>query len=194
MAIISLPAPNDTADKICLPVNVETGAWCKYTNWDVRSVDVFLDQFYFGDRHGVIWKGETTGNDDGDTIYCSYVGHADHLGSPGVTKTVLMMRSTFQATLAFNPKVSASVDYIIRLPAPPSVLSVMGEGWDLSVWDTDVWDATPPTTSIQTRWTSIGVTGFAVHPQLQVSSNSLAPLSIKLVTLDLLFEMAGIVV
>lgn len=195
LAVISTPAAAEGDAEFCLVVNVETGAWTKYTNWDVRSLDVFEDRLFFGDRNGVIWEGETTGADGDDTIYCTYVGHADHLSSPGVTKTVHQMRSSFVARLPFIPKVSCSVNYTINLPTPPAVAPLTGAGWDVSLWDVGVWDD-PGTdaTMIQTRWTSVGVTGFAVNPQLQVSSNTPSRLDIQLVALDMLYEMAGITV
>jgi hypothetical protein len=194
MAVVSLPKANDAQDPYCYVVNVETGAWCRYTGWDARSLDVFSDQLYFGDRDGVTWRGEEGGR-DGDTLYtATYVGQAEHFGAPGVTKVVHAMRSTFLAAVPFNPQMSVSTDYVVSVPSPPNPAEVTGEGWDLSVWDTSVWDAPAAQPSISTRWVSIGRMGFAVNPQIQMSSGSAVPPDAQLVSMDMLFERGGVMV
>lgn len=195
MAVVSIPRPTEDDDPYCFVVNVETGAWCKYTNWDVRCLSVHSDdKLYFGNLTGEVWEGETTGADGEETIYCTYVGHADHLGSPGVHKTVHSMRSSFVSALSFAAKLSVSTDYVISVPSPPDVEPISGVGWDISEWDVGVWDVLATAATIRTKWVSIGRSGFAINPQLQVSSNSTAPLSAELVTLDVLYESGGVMV
>lgn len=192
MAVVSVPRPSENDDAYCFVVNIETGAWCKYTNWDVRCLDVFADKLFFGALNGEVWQGETTGADGDETILCTYVGHADHLGSPGRTKTARSMRATFKSTQPFKPKLSASTDYNVTVPSPPSVEMISGVGWDLSAWDVGRWDDPSPPAFIRTRWVSIGRTGFAFNPQIQVSSNSAVPLRVDLVAFDMTYENGGV--
>lgn len=194
MAVFSLPRSLDTQLPYCFVVNIETGAWCKYTNWDVRSLDVFRDGLYFGDEDGAIWNGEVGGADNGTSYQCLYVGHAEHLGSMGVTKVIHSMRSVFVAAIPFEPRMSVSTDYVISIPAAPNPAEVSGEGWDLSLWDAGVWDAAAPPQLVQTRWVSIGRTGFSINPQLQINCSDVVTPDCQLVTLDLMSEDGGIVV
>lgn len=192
LAAVSIPATADTDPFYLFVVNVQTGKWCKYTNWDARSLDVFSDRFFFGTRKGQIWEGEVTGADGTATINYTYVGQADHLRSPGVTKVVKSMRATFKGTTPFTPRLSCSTDYIINLPPSPSVAPISGVGWDLSLWDVGTWDDPAASPTIQTQWVSIGVTGFAVNPQIQMSANNAVPLDNALVSFDLLYEAGGV--
>jgi hypothetical protein len=194
MAVVSVPRATNTDDPYCFVVNVETGAWGRYTNWDVRSLDVFRDRLYFGDRGGLVHEGEI-GGADGDTPYTAvYVGHAEHFGAPGSTKIVHSMRSVFTASVAFAAKLSVSTDYVISLPSDPNPAMATGEGWDLSKWDVGVWDAEAPPKAVKTRWVSIGRTGFAIHPQVQIGCSATVAPDAQLVSLDILYERAGLMV
>lgn len=67
-------SPKDT-DPQCFVMNTETGAWCRYTGWDVRCAVVFQHGLYFGREDGLIVEAENGGNDldpDGNPI--GYVG------------------------------------------------------------------------------------------------------------------------
>lgn len=194
LAVISWPRASATQMPYCAVVNIQTGAWCKYTNWDVRSLDVFRDGLYFGDEAGVIWNGEVGGSDDGSVYQCLYVGQAEHLNSMGVAKIIHSMRSVFTGSVAFDPQLSISTNYQIEVPSSPNPATPIGEGWDLSEWDVGVWDAASPPQLIQTQWVSIGQSGFAINPQLQIAcSSSVAP-DANLVVLDVLFEYGGVMV
>jgi hypothetical protein len=193
MAIVSLPST--TLEPRAFVVNVETGAWCEYTGWDTRCLSLHDDALYFGTNTGTILQGEIGGSDEGVNIEHVYVGHADHLGATASTKLVHAARATFIGSRAFNPKLSVSLDYTISLPsAPDSAPDASGDEWDVGLWDDAQWDAVSPQTTIQTRWNSIGRTGFAIMPQIQVTSGVTASPDGELVAFDLLYETGGVMV
>lgn len=180
---------------ICFAVNLETGAWSKVTGWDTRCMVLHDDSVYFGTNAGLVMQADVSGADDGELIYYTYVGHADHLGTVGQTKTVRQARAVFRATADFNPKLSVSQDYQISLPSYPVATDVAARGdWDVGLWDDATWDAGLNFFNVTTQWVSIGVTGFAHHPQLQIVSGSLSTAKAELVAFDVLYEPGGFAV
>jgi hypothetical protein len=193
IAYVTCPVASDTNDPICFAVNLETGAWSKVTGWNTRCMILHDDWAYFGTNAGSLMQADVTGADDGELIYYAYVGHADHLGSIGQTKTLRQARAVFRTKTDFNPLLSVSVDYEISLPAYPSAAVISGSPgeWDVGLWDVALWDTGLEYYTSTTRWVSIGVTGYAHHPQLQIVSGSAAMPSAELVMFDTLFEPAG---
>lgn len=194
LGLITLPITSVGESPYSFVINLETGAWTKYTGWDARCATIFNDRFYFGTTDGKVMEGETGGDDDGTPFVAQLVYHADHLESPGITKTVKASRATFLASRSFKPRVSVSTNYKINLPtAPNAVVDTDIEGWDAGVWDTATWDAEASPASISTQWTSIGRTGYAINVQVQVTSANLAARDCELVSVDLLYERGAAV-
>lgn len=194
MAVVSCPVTGDdtTTPPWCYIVNLETGAWCKRTGWNTRCLMLFNDFVYFGSNDGAIYQADITGQDNGATYYAKAVLAWDHLGSVGYEKTVLAARAQFVTENSFIPQLSISVDYSISLPSPPNVSGdVDSPGvWDVGVWDVAKWDTAGNPQPYNTRWVSIGQTGYVVAAQVQVSVGSVTTPSAELVIIDLLYEQA----
>lgn len=194
MMIVSLPVPDAGIDPICFVANLETGAWCRFTEWNTRCLAVYDDRGYFGTNDGKIYEMERGGTDDGAPYTCTYVGLPEHLGAPGATKTVKMARAIFLSSVPFTPKISASVDYSISLPtAPSSVADFTTDEWDSGLWDVAQWDA-GTTTTVSSRWVAIDKTGFSVSPQIQITCGVTPFPRTELVAYDLTYEMGGVLV
>ena len=193
-AIVALPVTGSADDAYCYVVNLETGAWCRRTGWNTRSVGLYDGYGYYGSNDGTIYKMEVTGADDGEAFTAVYVGSWDHLGQPGATKTVLAARSTFVRSTEMAPKISMSTNYQVNLPAPPSSIdNFTADVWDTAIWDTAVWDASG-NLETQTKWVSIGKTGFVHAPQVQVTSGTTIKPDLKFVAFDVTFETGGVMV
>lgn len=193
MAIVGLPTQGALMP-YCLVVNIETGAWTKYTGWDTRCLGLFSDHAYFGTADGAVLKCESTGADNGEVYEAICVYQFDHLGDVGPTHFVHQVRSTFLASRAFNPKASIASDYVVSLPSSPTAATVdSSDVWDTGLWDTAIWDAAG-VQSVTTKWTSIGHTGFVVAPQMQITcGQSIAP-DAELISMEVTYEHGGLVV
>lgn len=193
IAIISLPTTG-TQDAYCFIVNLQTGAWAKYTGWDVRCLALHDDQIYFGGNDGKIFQAEVGGNDDGIPYVATFVGLPDQLGSPGAHKVFHAARSIFRTSTAVNPKVSASVNYKINLPsAPSSIPEFSVDEWDVGLWDVGLWDQSTATLAFS-KWQSLGRSGYAISPQLQMTYGVTPPPRTELISIDILFENGGVMV
>lgn len=197
IAYVTCPAtaPDNVTPPICFAVNLETGAWCKLTGWNTRCMILHDDRVYFGTNDGRVLQADITGSDDGEIIYYSYVGQPDHLGAPGVYKTVSQARAIFRTLGEFNPTVSVTTDYTITLPTFPSAGSPIAPSlWDVGLWDQAQWDAGVEYYTVQTRFVSVGRSGFVHAPVILVTSGSEAAPSAELVTIDMVYQSAALVI
>lgn len=195
MAIVNCPSTGSTTPPICFVVNLETGAWCKFTGWDTRCLVLHQDYVYFGTNAGTVQQADITGSDDGALIYHTYIGHFDHLGAIGYNKTVLQAIALFRTFSDFEPKLSVSTDYIIDLPTPPNAVATVGSAgiWDVGLWDDALWDAGQTYIQFSTGWVSIGKSGSSHAPQIQVVSGSTASPSAELIVMQVTYETGGLV-
>lgn len=196
MAIVSNPVTGDdtTTPPWCYIVNLETGAWCKRTGWNTRCLMLYNDFLYFGSNNGKVYQADITGQDDGATYYAKAALAWDHLGSVGYEKTVNSARAQFVTENTFIPQISMSVDYSVSFPSPPNVSTdVDSPGvWDVGVWDVAEWDTAGNPQPYNTRWVSIGQSGYVVSAQIQVSVGSVTTPSAELVIIDLLSEQGEV--
>jgi hypothetical protein len=195
MLIVSPPASTGSTDNYCLVCNIETGAWAKFTGLDTRCLAVYGGNAYFGSGTGKIFRMETGGTDDGEPYTCTYVGLPDHLKTPGVTKLVHSARVTVKSSFVPVLKVSASVNYKSRLPAAPAAGPnvINGARWDNALWDQARWDSSGDQ-EVYTKWVSVGQSGFAVSPQLQVTCEYTSKPEFELIATDVVFETGAVFV
>lgn len=194
MMVVSTPSVDASQPYTCLVANLQTGAWSTFSGWDIRCMALVAKEGYFGTSGGTIHQMEVGGSDDDAPYSCAYVGMPDQMGSPGAIKIVHSARGTFTANIPFRPKLSASTNYRIKLPSAPSSEATTGASlWDVGTWDVSTWDGGTEMT-VLTRWASIGRSGYAVSPQVQVTcSGNVRPLT-ELIQFDVLYEQGGVMV
>lgn len=196
MGIVSLPNTSTTS-AYCFVVNLETGAWAKYTGWDANCLALHDDWAYFGTSTGTIMKMEIGGSDNGTIYIAKYCGLFDHCKAIGFDKTVHSLRGTFTAGRTFIPKLSIAVDYDTTFPTAPSSTPDTGAPslWDVGLWDVAVWDAATVTPApYNTRWVSSGKSGFVVAPQIQVTCGVTATPDAEFAQMDTVFDIGELVV
>lgn len=184
-----------TDDPYCFIVNLETGAWAKYTGWDVQCLAYHEGELYFGTADGKIKHAEQGGTDDGAVYVARYAGLFETLGAQSVVKRILQARPTFTYSQDFNAKSSVSINYTLTWPtAPSSAANATTAGvWDAAEWDASSWD-TPVVSKVRANWVSIGRTGYAISPMIQVTSGTTVAPDAELVSMDVTFETGKVVV
>jgi hypothetical protein len=193
MGIIGLPTVG-ASEKCAFVVNLLTGAWAKYTGWDISCQAEMGSRAFFGSPGGGVMIAEASGTDDGAPYQCTFVGLYDHLRSPVAMKTAKMARTSWLYRQPFSPKVSISSDYIAKLPAyPPAAQHPSLDVWDVGKWDVALWDA-GTAQQLVTRWVSVAGQGFALAPNIQITCSHAGPPEAELVSVDLLYEQGGVAV
>jgi hypothetical protein len=194
MALFGLPHRQET-----LVANLQTGAWCKFTGWDVQSLALYQGRAYFGDSDGNVFLIEGSGADNGAPYVCRLAYLPDPMGAPGVYKNAHQARGTFRALAPFTPSLSAGTDYGRNFPNAPSAAADSSTPalWDVGVWDVSAWDDSALSEERETRkthWTSIGRSGIAISPQVQVTCGSTRVPDAELVALDMTYTPGLMVV
>lgn len=196
MTMITNPVTGSTTDAQMMVVNSETGAWCKRTGWDARCIALHSDQVYFGTNSGTVLKADIGGADEGMPYTCRAAFAWDHLSSPGAHKTITSARAQFLTATPLNPQLSVSADYTVAFPSPPAAGSEPGSSsqWDVGLWDVAVWDESSVSMAVNTRWVSIGESGFVILPQVQVTCGTTATPDSELVLMEFLTETGEVMV
>jgi hypothetical protein len=182
----------------CAVMNAATGAWCRFVGYDATCFIKMGDDLYFGTQDGKIMLADRSGMDNGLPYTASLVGGWEVFQSPGQTLTWRQSRASFFATPGqyFRPQLSACADYVVTLPPAPNAGPDPGifDVWDQGLWDTAKWDqvGVPEPVVRNTMWVSIGRTGFSLAPVVQVTVAQRAPPEVELITVNAVFDRAGI--
>ena len=195
MMVVSLPPAFAGQQDACFVCNLQTGAWAKFTNWQTRCMAMFSERGFYGANDGCVYEMEFGGSDDGMPYTANYVGAFDHLDTPGRTKTVTMARAIFRAASPVIPKISCSKNYAETLPSPPSSpADFTTSEWDSGEWDDATWDGAATSLAFTSPWVGIGVTGYAIAPQVQLTYAVTPQPRAELVAFDLVYEDGGVIV
>jgi hypothetical protein len=164
MGIVGYPHRTETH-----VVNLATGAWAKWTGLDIQCMAVYTDQAFYGDSDGYIFNIESGGSDNGAIYLARGSLLPDPLGAPGAIKTAHQARATFRA---------------LRI-------------WDVGTWDVSRWDDSDTSEvreTVQTRWRSIGRTGYVVGPQWQIACGATRQPDAELVSIDVTYAVGATVI
>ena len=178
-------------EKTALAINSLTGAWSRCTGWDTRCLGYFNDQPYFGAGDNCVYIMDTSGADDGAPYTAVYLGQHESMGLFGKVKSIRQMRATFQSGSPINPYLSAQEDFREEVgTAPSSVANYTVDEWDNGLWDTAIWDAD---TVVQNdaNWTAVGVTGYTIAPELQLTFGVTPTPVVELVSIDAEFHVGA---
>jgi hypothetical protein len=193
MMLVSCPRTNTGQEAFMLVANLETGAWCRFTGLDSRCLGTVNNRAFYGSADGKVYEMESGGDDAGASYTASFVGLFDSMGAPEFRKTAHMARATFRYSTSFLFRLSASVDYRVELPsAPNAAADDLGAVWGTSLWGSATWGGTG-SPEIKDYWSSIGRSGYAIAPQIQVTSGSSTEPEVEFVSLVVTFEKNALV-
>lgn len=187
MLVIGIPA-SGSQRKITYVANTRTGAWCRYTGWDIRCMVVFNNHLYFGTRDGSILDAEVTGADLGAPYSAVVVPKFTDFGSPA-EKSALHCRIIAKANNPFTPQLFATADYEVEIPPPLNADSDENENtWDNGIWNQSTWGSAFDTKARRSEWQAVAANGQALAPGLQVTSGRTTAPDVELVALHLMVE------
>ena len=189
MAIIS---PSSAKD-YCYAINTSTNSWTKFTGWYISALGTLSSDIYFGDASGKVYITDSGGMDGElgfDAKACFWF---DDMGSPGAFKIAQTARSTWFYAEEINPQISIAADYKPNFNAPPSGVQLGTTDevarWDYSFWDVALWaeDSTERSYKVSNDLVSVSGSGYAISPQIQITSISAGKLKARLGSIDITF-------
>lgn len=191
MLLIGLPVTGSFST-ICLVCNARTGAWGRFTGWDVRCSAVFNDRLYFGTGDGTIVRGEVSGADQGVPYTATFLPRFDLLGTPA-EKVALLGRIVARANNAFTPQLFANADYQVDIPTVPQSDSDTDTNlWDTGIWDQSEWGVPTDIKAKRSEWQSVGANGHALSLGLQITSGRTTAPDVELIALYLQYEAGDV--
>lgn len=191
MALIS-PPPILGQVPIVFVVNVNTGKWCVFNNWDVRSLGLFMGAMFFGSANGTVRQAMVGGTDEGLPYTGQIVPLFEDLGQPGNVKIAKMARAVIRSSFEANPRLSGQSNYIVDLPPPPSLgIPPAGSEWGVGLWGEALWGESR-TSIVTADWVPVGAYGHDISIGVQVTSGSTAPVDAELVRIDVIFDLGEV--
>jgi len=167
LLLIGTPAKVDGLN-VSFAANARTGAWARFTGWDVRASIVVADQLYFADNTGKIFKADTGGLDDGASYTCKYVGKFSPSDQVRAANAVGI---TYRAVSEVPVTLDAMSDYnVTELDAPSPIANDSFSTWGTGIWGTFVWGDTG-TQATFTTWQSAYAVGYSLAPAVEFTSN-----------------------
>lgn len=193
----------DPGKQYCFVANSTTVAWAQLT-LDATCWIRLRESLFFGTQKGLIMQAECGGYDkdanNNDVPYlATLVGGWETFGATSNQVVWRQARVRFRTggVQPFQPQVAAAVDYVIALPPPPPVgidNTAPLEVWDQGAWDDARWDQQGANTVTvrNTRWISIGATGDAHAPIVQVMVGQRRLPKVEMIALATVYETAGV--
>jgi hypothetical protein len=192
MVLVS-PPTTEGQPPMTFVANARTGAWSKFTGWDIRCLCVFNGRLFFGSENGRVVECYVTGMDEGVPFTANYVPMFNDFGNPAALKIPLIARARLRGSTEVNAQLDIMADYMINLPSSPSSNPIdTSSVWGGSVWGASTWGGTRDK-KIQQAWTSVGGLGYALAPSLQITSGSLVPLDTEIIDTETTFEISDII-
>lgn len=191
MLIVGIPATGSQS-KIAYVSNTRTGAWARFTGWDIRALHIYNNRLFFGTRDGYIVEGEVTGADMGSPYSAVVIPKFQDFGDAG-EKAALQVRIVARANNVFTPQLFANADYETSIPTPLSADSDEDMNtWDSGIWGTSVWGGAVDNKARLSEWQGVGAVGQALAPGLQVTTGRATTPDAELVALHLVYESGGL--
>ena len=145
--------------------NVQTGAWCRFTNIDAFCWSIANDRIFFGAVDGV-YEWDTAGNDNGEAIVGDLKTAFNYFGSIGALKKFEMLQPVYRISYEIAPAIEVLTDFKEKIPvAQPTFIRPTGARWDNALWDQGIW---APSTETRDGWTSVTGIGYCGAVRLRV--------------------------
>lgn len=137
--VLNVPiAENSSAHQYVM--NTLTGAWCRFTGWDVNCFAVFNDNLYMGTNVGTVVRAWNGGIDGSIAIAARGQTAYNYFGLPGRDKRFTAIQPLITTDQTFDPAVGISTDFQDNaVVGTPSVVSTASALYDQALYDTGVY-------------------------------------------------------
>lgn len=174
-----------TGESVQFVMSADTGGWCRWTGIPATCMGLFNDRIYFGKAGGVVSRYGETFTDDG-ALVTSRLQMA-YVRPEGVEeKRYTMARPIMQGPAGYEPEFLVKVNYD-QSPADiagSTVVTVVGEEWDVAAWDEASWaTAAVPIT----KWQGVSGIGSSVSLAFAIATD----IEMTLQGVDLMYDRGG---
>lgn len=169
-------------------INVETGAWCRFTGINANCWSLMGDRMFLGGTDGKVYEFGSSDSDNGTPISCSIQMAYNRCGTNAV-KVFRGVRPLILASDGFAPGIEIKTDYDVApiTATPTPSFSSSGALWDVADWDVADWGAAG---SPNSRWRTVFGQGTSVSVCLVGSS---ADVVFEFNQIDIMFEQGSFI-
>ena len=129
----------ENVQQVQFVINMLTGAWCRFTNWNACCFELYEQQLYFGDTKGNVNIAYVGGADLVTAIPADMQCAFNWFDDPGRVKTMKMVQPLMTADGQIAPSIAFDADFSNTAPSQTAQAINPGASWDNAVWDHDVW-------------------------------------------------------
>ena len=191
MVLVAPPKGTDAVGQV-FAANARTGAWGLFTGWNVTCLQLFGDRLFFGSSNGMVIEANVTGTDSGTPFTSSYVPMFEMLKSPAALKTSLLMKAVLRSPTQVLPQLSLQIDYQVNLPPAPDAAPISNSSaWGSAIWGQSTWGGEAVSITFG-EWQSVGGSGYALAPGLQITSGNIVPPDVEIVRIDMTYDQGDI--
>lgn len=137
--LLIVNVPQTGADIVQHVMNLQTGAWSRFTGLSALDWAELDGKLYFCGTGG-IYQAQTGQSDNGQSIRARFMGAYGNLGSP-YAKILKEVQLYYQGPNEMRFDVNVSVDFKRELTAYQSNPPAPKSAWDVSPWDKTPWGA-----------------------------------------------------
>ena len=187
MLVVSVPNDHDGNSQVFV-ANVRTGAWCRFTNWDVQASVVFNDNLYFGTSSNTIYEAGVTGQDASAAYSAALLPKFRPMGENAALK---MARVVYRGNVDIGPELTGAVDFEISAPPAPAVVAEENEGvWGTASWGAFDWGTSTSKTA-RSDWQTIMGVGREVSVWVRATSGQVTAPEAEIISIEVNYERGG---
>lgn len=177
----------DSGNPQCFVANARTGAWARYTGWDVQCSVVHQDQLYFGQSDGRVALAEVGGQDFTAPYFSTWVPKFSECGSTD-HKMSVTARLILRVDEPTQFRITGLSDYALgNIQSSAAGGAVASSSWGSGTWGTSIWGGDRNALS-QSQWQSIGGQGFSLSPAVVVGMGRVGEPAVEIAAVHLQYE------
>lgn len=177
---------------VAFVANAITGAWARWTNYDVRCAETFGGKLYFASSGGEVYEAEVGGNDNGTAYKAVYIPKFSEMQSPAIkVGNHVGLVARCEGPFDFGAKLYRDYN-VTTLPAAPVLAEgASGAVWGTGVWGTSVWGDGGERTS-QQKWKSAGNSGVSLSPGYAMVVNQTSAPAVEILMALVRYEVGNV--
>ncbi len=184
--VVNIPLSADGLTAEQYVMNLETGAWCRFTNQNATCWCIHNEELYFGTSLGSIMKADTGYNDNGYEIPFDGATAFNYLKDRSSIKLVTNVRPFIEASAPVTFSLNVNVDFENLPIEGEAVTSVYtGDKWDQGLWNIAKWGVERPYSS---EWYAVAGVGRCVSIRLK---GNIKDISFSFDAFSIIFERGG---
>ena len=168
-------------------MNVQTGAWCRFTGWNANCWELFDENVYFG-TSGKVCRADNGAIDDTSTISSDVKQAYSYFNAPGRLKRFTLARPVLLSDGIPAVSMIMNVDFEDQATlSEPVYTGGVGALWNVAFWDVDLWAG-----ALQTKldWQGMASVGYAGSFRMKSVSKNII---VQWAATDIVMEYGGVI-